>query len=492
MNRARNALHFSPQIAHFFGTFAPRFVAAGAWFLAVSVELPAAENPASASVFDGPPCAYSSPFDSNPRPEGTPLRTFQVEERAGATRIGELVRVPLFFAENECRELAELSVVSADADTKGSSIVWQADDIRHGPDGGISRVHLWLAIDLKPGETKHFNLVKTTGRATQAPVPDATTTSTQSTPGPIDTATGPIVFGAAGELISLRGEGAAWDFGERGLFPSVSFHFSARENQPAADVVLDRTNGEREAVMATGPLFTKVRVRVSGPFETRLEQTYQIPKHGREWVVSTAIFPGPRGGTIKENRLLEGKIAKSTSEKITLAKIPAGLTYAIRAEHAYTISVLNAPASSEALLAIPLVVGGSNGTWTLGEDGSISLNGQRGLQRGGEGEKDTLYGYWTQVRLLPAASSDPDRWWQHYRENVQPLVAVVEEPGATVDRLHAALRQVVKEMKPVGWRQDAGRAEVLGDHARALKILQHGPSPRELDRENLLRGARGS
>lgn len=492
MNRARNALHFSARTTHFFGTFALNFIAAGVWFLAFSAELRSAENAASGSVFDGPPCAYSIPVDPNPRPEGEPLRTFQVEERAGASRTGELVRVPLFFAENECHDLAVLSVVSADADAKGAEVVWQADDIRHGPDGGISRVHLWLAVDLKPGETRHFNLMKKLAQANQTRRSDEKGAATMPIPGRVDTATGPVVFSSAGELVSLPGEHATWNFGDKGLFPRISIHFAARENAPVADVVLDRTNGKREAVMGTGPLFTKVRVRVSGPFETQLEQTYQIPKHGREWVVTTAIFPGPRGGTIKENRLLEGTVAKTASRKISLAYIPAGLTYAIRAEHAYTIGVLNSPENASALLAIPLVLGGSNGTWALGEDGGLSLNGQRGLQRGGEGEKDTLYGYWTQVRLVPVASSDPDRWWQFYRENVQPLVAVVEEPGATVDRLHAALRQVVKEMKPVGWRQDAGRAEVLGDHARTLKILQHGPSPRELDRENLLRGARGS
>ena len=491
MNRTRRVLHFSSFRTRFLGTFALGFFGARVLVFIAAFNLHSAEAAPLSAVFDGPPCEYSVSLDTSVPPDA-PLRTFQVDERAGVGRQAELVRVPLFFAQNECRSLDDLVIVSADADSAGKAIPWQADDIRHGPDGGISRVHLWLAVDLKPDETRHFKLLKKPGPPSASTSAPGTVAASDGKPGRIDTAAGPVVFGPAGELISLPGEPGAWQLGDQGMFPSVLIHFSAKENQPAEDVVLDRTTGEREVAWAAGPLFAKVRVRISGPHETRLEQTYRIPQHGREIVVTTALFPGPRGGTVKDNRLLEGTLPASASQKISVEKIPAGLRYAIRAEHAYTVSALKSSANSAALLAVPDVIGGSNGTWALGADGHFSLNGQRGLQRGGEGEKDTLYGYWTEVRLMSTTAPSADAIWKRYRQAVQPLVAVVEEPGATVDRLHAVLRQVVKEMKPVGWRQDAGRAEVLGDHARALKILQHGPSPRELDRENLLRGARGS
>jgi hypothetical protein len=59
----------------------------------------------------------------------------------------------------------------------------------------------------------------------------------------------------------------------------------------------------------------------------------------------------------------------------------------------------------------------------------------------------------------------------------------------SVDDLHAALRDVAREMKPVGWRQEAGRADVLGDEARAGKILQQAPGAKESDPAALKRSA---
>ncbi len=450
------------------------------------------ENRQTAEVFSGPPSNYSDVLalkDSSP--DGT-LRTFQVDERAGIARKGDLVRVPIFFAEKECPTLENLAIVALDDTAGGTEIPWQADDIRRGPDGGISRVHLWFAIDLKPGEKRHFRLIRRADPNSRAQAIAPTTIDSTGDELHVNTDNGVVGVSREGEIRILPVAGRECRFEAPGAFPQALIKYPPREKQPATDVVLDRSTAGREVEWSSGALFAKIRVRLAGTDGVALEQEYRIPRHGREIVITSALFPGDRpGGVVKENRLLQGTLtAASASAKIE--KIPAGIRYALRAEHAYSITALNSAAGSGSLLAIPLVLGGPNGTWTIDDNRSVSLNGQRGLQRGAEGEKDTLYGFWTEVRLVPTKETDAARLWEIYREHVQPLVAVVEEPGATLERYHAVLRDVVHEMKPIGWRQEAGRALVLDDKARVANILQHGPSPREQDRESLLRGARGS
>src|SRR5690606_11240025 len=150
------------------------------------------------------------------------------------------------------------------------------------------------------------------------------------------------------------------------------------------------------------------------------------------------ITPGRPGSvSVRENEILEGTLKGPTTEGEVL-RVPAGMRYALRAEHAYTVTALGAKEGGGTLLAVPLVIGGSNGLWSIGkEDRRVTLRGMRGLSRGNEGEKDTLHAFWTEVRLVPTGTQEGEALWRRYREHVQPLVAVVDEPAVEVDDLHA-------------------------------------------------------
>jgi len=244
-------------------------------------------------------------------------------------------------------------------------------------------------------------------------------------------------------------------------------------------------------VYDSGPCFAKIRLRIEHPDGLALVQEFRIPRSGEEMIVSSSIFPGESPSVlVKEHKFLEGALAPSSAKSKT-SEIPAGLRYSLRAEHAYTVTAWCDEGRPNAIVAVPLVVGGRNGFFRLSEN-QCSLDGVTGLHRGEEGEKETLRAFWNEVRLVPVAATAPDELWQAYRNHVQPLVAVVEEPGATVEHLHAALVALAREMKPVGWRQDAGRLAVFGETKKLAKMLVKIPTPRDTDAEGLLRSARNS
>jgi hypothetical protein len=451
-----------------------------------------AEGTGSPTLFDGPASEYATTAGVR-EPGGNPiLRVLHVEERAGVSRTQDLVRVPLFFAEGECPSLDNIAILPEASEMSHlADIPWQADDIRRGPDGGIARVHLWFPVDLKAGEKRRFRLIRRTDKTTHTAFSAAIAVDGNANELRVSTASGRFVWSKTGELRSLPIDGVNWSFDSSGAFPRVLIKFSAANEQPALDVALDRTTPGREVTWSSGPLFARIRVRIAGEHGVALEQDYRIPRHGREIVLSSTLFPGERsGGVVREHRLLQGSTVQAAASRPTLQRVPAGIRYSLRNEHAYAVTVLQSSVPG-GILAVPLIIGGSNGTWSVEEDGSVSLNGHRGLQRGKD-EKDTLKAFWTEVRLVPVSDTGRDALWESYRRHVQPLVAIVEEPGATVEKLHAALRDVVREMKPIGWRQEAGRALVMGDVERVARILKGNPSPRDQDREGLLRGARNS
>jgi hypothetical protein len=453
--------------------------------------LACAESVSIAEVFNAPECPYAQPLLPDLPKNSDVLRTFQVEERAGVSRRGDLVRVPLFFSEGECRDVQELAIVDADAPTQ--LIPLQADDIRRGPNGGISRVHLWFAADLTANQTRRYQVVRRSGQKSQSKPLAPMSVEESGNELRFITERGPSVWTRKGELRSLAGSAASLQFDADGAFPRVMVRFPDHEGRKGEETVVDRSTADRLVEWQSGPLFAKLRIRIKGPEGLALEQVYQIPRHGRHLVITSAIFPGERpGGVVRYNRLLNGTLNSAPDNRGIVERAPAGIRYSLRAEHAYTVTALKSSQGEASLLAVPLVVGGPNGLWNANEKGFVGLDGQRGLTRGGEGEKDTLRGFWTQVTLRPLDTSDPESLWRNYMEEVQPLVAVVEEPGATAERLHAALSKLVGEMKPIGWRQEAGRAWVFGDRARVDKILQGGPSARESDRDALLRSARGA
>ena len=442
----------------------------------------------TAAVFDGPPAAYEEPLAPAGAAGAGVLRWLSVEERAGQPRRGALVRAPVFFAAGECPDLRDLAVVPADGGGPAAmSVSWQADDIRRGPDGGISRVHLWFAVDLRAGEKRRFLLVRRNSGPAAAPAP-AMAAATADGGVRLAMPAGAVIFGPDGALRALPGPAGGWSFGADGAWPRAVLTYAGTKTTPAAEVVLDRTAAARTAQWDEGPLFAKVRLRLAAADGAALEEVWRIPRAGGELAVSSALFPGARTGEfVRENRLFEGRLAAPAAPAVTV--VPAGVRSALRAEHAYAVDALVDRPGAAALLAIPLVIGGPNGRWEKGPAGALTLQGQRGVQRGDEGEKQTLHAYWTEVGLVPAAGVAPAQLWAAYRAHVQPLVAVVDEPGVTPADLHAALQAVVREMKPIGWRQEAGRAAVLGDTAALARLFRHAPAPAEADEAYLLRGA---
>ncbi len=450
-----------------------------------------AAGSASMGVFDSSPADYQAPLEAAVEREDRILRIINVEERAGVERRGDLVRVPLFFGPGECAQIDQLAVVAVTAEAS-EAIPFQADDIRRAPDGGIARFHLWFRADLPAGGRRAYRLMSNMSGTSSTPRNPPAASKTVGAGGVIrfETERGSVTFGRGGELAMIEADGAKWEFAGDGAAPRIEIDLPAAEGVEAHRIRFDGTSSEREVEWSSGPLFGKVRVRWKGAEGTRLEQEFRIPRDGREIVVTSAVYPSSRdNATVKGNRLLVGKPVGLRDGALKVTRIPAGIRHALRAEHAYDVTSLVDESGRRALLAVPLVVGGGNGRWSL-EGGEVALHGQRNLRRGKEGEKSSLFAFWTEVRLVPMAGDvSGEASWRKYREHVQPLVAVVDEPGVTFDELHVALQQVVREMKPIGWRQEAGRALVLGDAARAAKILAQGPKEKEADADALLRGA---
>jgi hypothetical protein len=436
---------------------------------------------AETGVFAGPPAAYAERLPGAPAGAAPELRTLSVEERVGVPRARALVRVPLFFAPGECRSLDDLMIERADTGDTHDAIVWQADDVRRGPDGGIARAHLWFEADLQPGEKRRYRLL----RRADGPAKAGAAMNVTADGGTVrvETAAGAYVFSRSGGLLAVPGPGDGWRFAAAGARPQVVLEYAATKTAPAHRVELGGVSSPPVVHWATGPLFAKLTITFAGANGVALEQVYRIPRDGSELVLTEAVFPG-EGGVVKENRLLTGRVTEEPGE---LVRVPAGVRAGLRAEHAYTVSAV--PAKDALLLAVPLVMGGTNGQWRSGT-GELTLDGQGGLQRGGEGEKDTLFAYWTEVRLVPSGGREGAGAWQTYRAHVQPLVAVVEETGASLEGLHAALSDLMREMKPIGWRQEAGRDLALGDATRLARLLGTVSLAKEGDTDSLIRGAR--
>jgi len=468
-----------------------------AWFFAVVAFIPNAVCAASgvspategtSDVFLSVDSGYAAPLVASAAESDT-LRVFSVEERTGIPRKGELVRAPVFFAEGECRSLAELAVVADDA--PGTSVEVQFDDIRRGPDGGISRVHVWFATDLPAFAHRRFRITKRSAAASEA---GRKPTEIRETKEALIYATdeGEVTWSRrSGGLKSVRRGDARWTFDGAGLGPSVLLQVSAAKEAAGFETRFDG-DSKREVAWASGPLFAKMRIRIVDPNGAVLTQEMRVPRHGREVVVTTDIIPGVRArAALRDYRVLTGELEGASASNLTLTDIPAGVRFALRAEQPYTVNALTSAGRRSSLLAVPLVIGGPNGRFTL-EGKQLSLRGQTASQRGNEGEKDSLRGFWNEVRLVPIDTAEPESLWRAYRDHVQPLVAVVEEPGASVESLHAALQAIAREMKPIGWRQDAGRAWVLGSADRMQKILSQPQVAKEADQERLVRGAENS
>lgn len=435
----------------------------------------------TASVFDGPPATYqaSPPLE----PGNGILRRITVEERAGVSRTRELVRAPLFFSAGEVSMVDQLELVPAEG---GRALPLQFDDIRTGPDGGLSRSHLWFEVDLRLGERKVFHLLRRQVR--QAGERPGESIAVRQSEGALSVGTdlGPRVQlegDKAGRVVGWSlPDGLGLDSPE-GLGPRVTITGA----KGAGRVQLGT---ERPKVRwARGPLFLKVvaewQDEASG---AKLEQVYRVHRSGRDVRVTQAVWPGslPQP-TLDERHILRGRL-RAPATALTL---PAGIREPLRSVHAYTAGGLAGRPNGSGVLVIPTAFGSGAGKVTIdGADITVLGSGRQRWQ--GDAPAGTLHAFWTELRFIPVPAGSPGEQWKVFRENVHPLVAVVDEPAVSRTQLHDALRKIAAEMKPIGWRQEAGRYHVLGQFDRRDKVLNNSPKVHEADAGWWERAARKS
>jgi len=399
------------------------------------------------------------------------MRIVAVEERVGVERRGALVRVPVFFAEGECREVNELAIVDAGGETRAV----QADDVRRGPDGGVSRAHLWFTADLAPWERQTFTLER---RA--APPTESLQWTERGDQLVALTNAGEVVFKKQGQHAGALLRAGA--LASEGLQPSVMLTRGGE--------VVARLPGETapDVQWGAGPHFWKLRVRWSTA-QALLEQDYRIARDGRIVVSQTLIPHGKEPVTLKEREVLGGKL---TEPGASIAAVPTGLRRELRDLHGYTTALWIAPGEQGAGLILPVTAGGASGRATI-DDRSLEILAPANLsQKNADVKEGTLRAFWTELQWIPLATADREQAWETYRAHVQPLVAIVDEPGVGRDEYRAALGALIREMKPVGWRQEAARAVALGNTNRGHQILDTKPAPSDADAAALERSARNA
>ena len=426
---------------------------------------------AAGDVFSAPGAPYVARIAPEPA-SADRLRTLVIEERTGVARRGELVRVPVFFSAGECHDPAELTII----DAHGSPRPLQADDVRRAPDGGVSRVHLWFAADLAPWERQTFTLARRGGPGASLrrwiEREDELIARTEG---------GDVVFRKSGRLAgALLRAGALHT---EGLRPAVELSLG-----PGA---VGRLPGEIPAHLewGAGPHFWKLRVRWVAP-AAELEQEYRIAADGRI-VVSQTLIPSSQSAPLrlKERVVLEGELAEDGA---VVRAVPTGLRRELRDLHSYTTSMWVAPGGATAGLVVPATSGGASGRVTI-EGRRVTFRAPGNLsQTSSDVPEGTLRAFWTELRWVPLASPEPEAAWDAYRANVQPLVAIVDEPRVGRDEYRGALRGLIREMQPVGWRQNAARAVALGDAKRGHQILDTQPKPAEADAARLERAAQNA
>ena len=219
-------------------------------------------------------------------------------------------------------------------------------------------------------------------------------------------------------------------------------------------VELPSADSAAEVEWSAGVLFAKVRARWTKAGAT-LEQVYRIGRDGRDIEIAQTVSPGvPQGSVLAARDLLAGMVEQS-SERV--ARVPAGLRYELRAVQPYAVCALVSGDDGASVLDVPGVIGGSAGILALG-DGRLRVESPSNLGQTGDAPAGTLRSFWTEARLVGCSRGDPRSLWTEYHSRVQPLVAVVDEPGISAGDLQRALREIVGEMQPIGWRQLERRA----------------------------------
>ncbi|MBL8797253.1 MAG: sigma-70 family RNA polymerase sigma factor [Planctomycetia bacterium] len=457
---------------------------------------------ASADVFDGPPAPFAPRLRADLPAADGPLRRLTVEERVGAARTGELVRVPLFFHEGECRDAHGLQLFAAADRERRQPIAFQPDDIRRAEDGGISRMHLYFPVNLRPWERQEFVLVRGENpgkQLTALPLKQENGRVTLTgndlqlsfwTEGPytgsiagLQTTLGNVSLpdGCLGPRLSLRRQRADL---------SVARTSELSYDEPEQIEVRDLRFG-------AGPLFAKLVVRI-GPkgLPDNAEFTYLVPRAGHMFVQTERLFPDAMepgevvGASV--NDLLAGKLVLGhTASEQRVVQVPAGVRHLTRTSQGQFHATLVNGKSGLSLLPIPYVQSGTRGI-DLGPAGEVAVHGASDFQRTAGARSQDLRAFWGQVRYVFSQAVNEDDLWEASRPHMQPLTAVVDEPGiATVD-LHQRLKTLMGQFPRLhsrSWMQEAGRLYTLDDAAELKKLLTDNNKAADEQTESWLNAA---
>jgi len=389
---------------------------------------------AGEAVFDGPAAVYETPPPAaaimEPPLPGM-LRWISVQERAGADRTAAPVRVPVFFSAGECRSPDELRLVPW---PEGAPVPFQADDIRRGADGGVARLHLWIRTDLSAGQTRRFALVRAAGPQDR----ESARVQVEEEAGHLTLVAGgtSVVFfrqGAeTGRLAGLRlQDGPALEFADGAFF----------EEKPPAGATPRST-----LAWGSGPVFAKVEIRTPGPGHAEIGQTWRLFADGTLDLIRTESRADPADvAPAREPLFWQGRL--DTAE-LELRRMPAGMVDELADFHpGYQVDLLAAKGRERGWLVVPAVLGGGYGRVELEHD-RLAL---RAPDESGPPPK-TLRARWTQVTLVPVSSAGSR---QALKAAGQPLVAVVDRPELGLSQALERIKDNVREMKPVGWVNEA-------------------------------------
>jgi len=422
---------------------------------------------ADPAVFNSLP-AEMAPDIFAPHPKFDFLRILTVQERVGAARKNDLVRVPLFFHAGECPDPNKLIIVST-TDPK-TPLPYQADDIRRDAAGAVSRMHVYFYVDLQPWEKKQFHLLPGTNAASTLPPMTATEADGKVTlAGDHLKLTFFTTGDKAGAIAAIQTSAGPVSIGDF-LAPSINLSRQTTDPDPKKDSFpLLRENvvtyahpstlDIRDLRWSTGPLFSKLVLRI-GPkgIPDNAEYIYLIPKRGNEFTQTQRLYPeeknspdrvGSRNALPGENDnvaptppgeqpkrvwgniLLRGKItlgdAASPDE---LKSIPAGLRKLTRRVYNYDNTAVVDAKSNLSLFMIPFSQTGASGVST-GKNGDHYFYGSQNYQVNPGSNSLSLRVFWGQVRYVFSKAVTEDDLWQLGVEKFQPLTAVVDEPAAT-------------------------------------------------------------
>ncbi|HLP07217.1 MAG TPA: hypothetical protein VK178_03565 [Opitutaceae bacterium] len=422
------------------------------------------------------------------------LRVLTVEERVGEARADELVRVPLFLHEDEPNDPARWALYAENDTARRQPLVFQLDDLRHDEAGRLTRCHLYFAANLAAWERQRFVLVARRETPATETAPPAAVTATRK--GDRVTLAGQdlaLTFFAdgprAGALTAIAPRGHIVELPDGWIAPRLTLVRQALDCSELRRSTLDYAEPDelevREVRWGAGPLFATFAVRF-GPRgqPDSAEFTYRVPLKGALFVQTERLAPEgePTSEAVgaADHQLLAGRLRLAGSSDSSARAIPAGLRKLTRATSGHTLTALVAAGGKSALLAVPAVQTGG-GEIETGRGGAFSVAGAETFRRNKDGNSGTLRAFWGELRYVFTGATDDEALWHEARRQLQPLVAIVDEPTLGPAEVRAAMPAVAQRFREIQswsrqWPQDAALLQLERDGAKLAALLARKPA----------------